>query len=102
MSVCVKCWVYESVKGKMGVVEGETRVHIWRERWVCVCVCVWRLGCVCEEVVEEGDMFGWMRKKLRGCERRFQWRCKRKRQACDFLCMWRDGCICLCVCECRG
>lgn len=45
MSVCVKCWVYESVKGEMGVVEGETRVHIWRERWVCVCVCV----CVCVE-----------------------------------------------------
>jgi len=23
MSVCVKCWVYESVKGRMGVVEGD-------------------------------------------------------------------------------
>lgn len=44
--MCVKCWVCESVKGKMGVVEGETRVHILRERWVCVCgdwvVCVER------------------------------------------------------------
>lgn len=73
---------------------------------LCVCVetglCVWRLGCMCGEVVEEGDMFGWMREKLRRCERRFQWGCKRKRQACDFLCMRRDGCICLCVCECRG
>lgn len=57
-----------SAKGKMG---------LWRERLgciyggemgLCLCVygdwvvCVWRLGCVCGEVVEEGDMFGWMRR----------------------------------------
>ena len=41
-------------------------------------------------------MFGCMREKLRECERRFQWGCKRKRQACD----WRDGGICVCVCVC--
>ena len=66
---------------------------------VCVCVCVCRLSCVCVKVVEEGDMFGWMREKLRGCERRFLWGCKRKRQACDFLERWVYMSLCLCVCR---
>ena len=47
--MCMKCWVYENAKGKMGVVEGETRVHILRERWVCVCACVCVCVCVCVE-----------------------------------------------------
>lgn len=55
--------------------------------FVCVYVCVWRLGCVCGEVVEEGDMFGWMREKLRGCGRRFHWGTK-----------GRDGLVIFCVC----
>lgn len=48
--MCVKCWEYESAKGKMG---------LWRERLGCiyggrdgfVFVCVWRLGCVCGDWV---------------------------------------------------
>ena len=49
MSVCVKCWVYESVKGRMGVVEGDEGAYMEGEMGLCFCVyvCVWRLGCVC-------------------------------------------------------
>ena len=42
---------------------------------------------MCGEVVEEGDMFGWMREKLRGCGRRFHWRTK-----------GRDSLVIFCVC----
>lgn len=44
-------------------------------------------------------MFGCKREKLRECERRFQWGCKRKRQACDFLERWVYMSLCLCVCR---
>ena len=39
LSVCVCNGACEGVEGESGVLEAESGVCLWSDRWVCVCMC---------------------------------------------------------------